>query len=102
MNSEEYKTVIEAQNSPGYNGWTNYETWAVNLWIDNEPGSQDYARETVLAHSAGYDRAEALKDLVWSGDLFPMPDSGLAADLVNSALHSVNWAEIVSHYEDES
>jgi len=25
-----------------YNGWTNYETWLVKLWIDNEQGSQDY------------------------------------------------------------
>ena len=23
-----------AQNE--YNGWTNWETWVVNLWIDNE------------------------------------------------------------------
>ena len=32
-----------------YNGWTNYETWAVKLWIDNEQGTQlawqDAARE---------------------------------------------------------
>ena len=26
----------------GYNGWTNYETWAVALWIGNEPGSYEY------------------------------------------------------------
>lgn len=26
----------------GYNGWTNYETWAVALWIGNDPGSQEY------------------------------------------------------------
>jgi hypothetical protein len=25
-----------------YNGWTNYETWAVALWIGNEPGSYEY------------------------------------------------------------
>jgi hypothetical protein len=34
----------------GYNGWANYETWAVALWIGNEPGSyvfweQDQAEE---------------------------------------------------------
>ena len=28
-----------------YQGWTNYETWAVKLWIDNEEGSSDYWRE---------------------------------------------------------
>ena len=27
-----------------YNGWTNYETWNVALWIDNEESSQGYWR----------------------------------------------------------
>ena len=26
----------------GYNGWANYETWAVALWIGNEAGSHEY------------------------------------------------------------
>ena len=24
-----------------YNGWQNYETWCVNLWLTNEPGSSE-------------------------------------------------------------
>ena len=28
--------------SDKYNGWHNYETWVVNLWMDNERGQQDY------------------------------------------------------------
>ena len=28
-----------------YNGWTNYETWNVALWIGNDQGLYDLARE---------------------------------------------------------
>jgi hypothetical protein len=28
-----------------YNGWTNYETWNVALWLQNDPGLYDLARE---------------------------------------------------------
>jgi hypothetical protein len=29
----------------GYNGWSNYETWNVALWIDNDEGLNELARE---------------------------------------------------------
>ena len=28
-----------------YNGWTNYETWNVKLWMDNDEGSYHYWRD---------------------------------------------------------
>jgi hypothetical protein len=33
-----------------YNGWTNYETSCVNLWIDNDQGSQEYWRDQAKEH----------------------------------------------------
>ena len=36
-----YQTQLADQT---YNGWTNYETWNVALWIQNDPGFYDLAR----------------------------------------------------------
>lgn len=32
-------------NDTKYEGWTNYETWVVNLWMGNDQGSYEYWRE---------------------------------------------------------
>jgi hypothetical protein len=96
-----------------YQGWTNYETWAVKLWIDNEQGIymywNDRTDEVIEAVARGEgnkfagtdeDRqrimlAELLKDEYehdaeqWMGD-----QSSVFADLMNAALGSVNWYEI--------
>ena len=40
--STTYQTNIADQT---YNGWTNYETWNVALWIGNDEGLYNIARE---------------------------------------------------------
>jgi hypothetical protein len=32
-----------------YNGWTNRETWALNLWLNNDQGLYEMTRERVAA-----------------------------------------------------
>jgi hypothetical protein len=95
-----------------YNGWYNYETWAVNLWLDSEEGSQNYWREaakeslqTVRAHRESGDvltideramvnLAHRLKDEHEEA----LPSfTGFAADLLNAAMSEVNWREIAQH-----
>jgi hypothetical protein len=103
-----------------YNGWANYETWAVKLWIDNEQGSYEYWREQArdviencsdkhpneFADKAANERimlGERLKDMHESdAEQFMEQQSGVFADLLNHALARVEWNEIAqSMLEDE-
>ncbi len=98
--------------STGYNGWSNYETWCVNLWVDNEPGGSDYWRERAeaLVQSAIDDdetdpkasAVTALEDEIQSQHEENAPEvSGVYSDLLTAALGAVDWREIAHHYIDD-
>ncbi len=76
-----------------YNGWTNYETWCVHLWLTNDQAASE--RVTMLARSC--DEIEAADRLKESIEM-DLEDISLPAsmftDLLNAALSEVNWAEI--------
>lgn len=95
-----------------YNGWTNYETWAVALWIDNEEGSQNYwqdeARRTYkVAYATSYATKRemakfALADAMKEEFEQSTPEvTGLWADLLSAALSEVDWHEVADHYLDD-
>lgn len=81
-----------------YNGYTNYETWAVSLWIDNNQGLyndvQELARENV---DSEYDLANAIKDFI--EEFNPLAENAdMFSDLMQSALQNVNWQEIAENW----
>lgn len=84
----------------GYNGWTNYETWAVALWLDNEEPAYHQACELVEREDpdgeVSHRSADALKS--WLED--EMPDLGATvwADLLRAAFSEVDWLEIAEHH----
>ena len=96
-----------------YNGWANYETWNVALWLDNEHLSYRYWREQsqecwdeaeAKAHwtreeEAAFTLADRLKAELEES----MPDLGSSvwADLLGAALSEVNWREIAEHYIED-
>lgn len=102
-------------NENTYDGWLNYETWAVAIWLDTDQSSHLYWREQARRHretslkcervvdgtwtpenAAKYNLADQLKEEI-SGNA-PEVFSGAYSDLLHSALAEVNWEEIAAHY----
>ena len=94
-----------------YNGWTNYKTWNVALWIDNDQGSysqrQSMAEEAwenasacrtfTRLERATLDLADALKD--WIEEMNPLGnDASMFSDLLSAALGEVDWHEIAENF----
>lgn len=95
-----------------YNGWKNYPTWAVNLWLTNNQGLDDEALEAVrLVHERitepdeymtvqqirRFEIAEGLKRWV-EDDLLPDLGATMEADLLGWAVAHVDWYEIADDF----
>ena len=92
-----------------YNGWPNYETWCVKLWLDQSE-DQDYAEQifTIFAQEQGKhksfdDQKEMATYLLGQGlrqeheeaSNKAMPGgNGVFRDLLDAALQEVNWTRI--------
>ncbi len=78
-----------------YNGWKNYPTWAVNLWLSNDEGTYNHVAGTIAecqGETRRIDAADWLRDYVRSNT---EPDEAtLAADLLGYALDNVDWYEL--------
>jgi len=85
-----------------YNGYTNYETWAVNLWWDNEEYLANELQPEWVEQADGdiSALADRLKDYVTDPDNGFVPDlsATFAADLLNAALSEVDWYGIVENW----
>lgn len=99
----------------GYQGWANYETWAVALWLDNDQNSYHHARELAADarkqaeedpvdwitpdKRAVHLLADVLKELHEDGN--PLDDASVYTDLLRGALSDVDWHEVAQHYFED-
>jgi hypothetical protein len=99
-----------------YNGYTNYETWAVQLWIDNNESSSSYWRQVAAetyyhqaiegVHFSKVEDAiclltEKLKDSYNNQMETVLSESNTSgtvwADLLNASVCAVNFGEIAKN-----
>lgn len=78
-----------------YNGWTNRETWAAALWINNDQGMQEFAYEIVRTDPYGdgiKDWIEELQAEATEGGIEQREVRLMLNDI--GSLWRVNWSEI--------
>lgn len=104
-------------NDTRYNGWTNYETWCVNLWLTNDSASDSYWRETAQEcfddaetdscftreERAVLTLADRLKEETEEANvsLTDRLNGTMFSDLLGAALSEVNWYEIAEHFIED-
>ncbi len=108
------------EHQDGYNGWSNYETWLVATWLDNEQETyhlwRDHAKDAVInALDENADLRHTKAELVlqaitmlsqqlstWLEEQNPLQgQANVFCDLLNAALSEVNEWEVAQHYLED-
>lgn len=96
------------KDEQGYNGWSNYETWATKLWIDNDNIFSNIVKEINQPKNYPCDGsglniirkvAERIEGYFIKNN--PIKNSSVYFDLLNAALRKVDWWEIADHIVNE-
>lgn len=95
-----------------YNGWRNYPTWCVNLWLTNDEGTESdlTSQADMLANDNVGDKGRAVEQMAeWlesyvlsflRDEMMPTDRTGLAGDLLTHSLCAVDWREIAEYLID--
>ncbi len=118
MTAETKNQYILAESHTRYEGWTNYETWAVHLWLTNEQGDYHYWREQAETHICNAPKAQQVEVQIWTvaqaarfgladqlreeiEDASPIKEPSVYTDLLGAAISNVNWHEVAQAFIDE-
>lgn len=80
-----------------YNGWSNRETWAVNLWLTNDESLYSQLLAAIELQESASIKAEWLAERVQEQlDWFlEDQDASLWVDMLRGSFYRVDWVEIM-------
>ena len=79
-----------------YNGWTNWETWKVNLEILDGMDASDLNIEHYTADEF-YEAGQIIRVFVDEIISMEYNTDGFVSGIVHDFLHSVDWTDIARH-----
>ena len=102
----EYMEVNELSFKETYNGWTNYETWCLNIWIDNDQYLNERKAELIREVTLHYDDKQAYElSLLLENMVEELKEDalevGLLSVLLGGAIGKINFFELAEHYIED-
>jgi hypothetical protein len=95
--------MTTARQDRTYNGWSTYETWLTNLWLQNDEALYRALHAEIVNAETLFDAKDLLQ--AWLDNEYDIAveglGTGLFADLLRGALNNVNWYEIAKNWRDE-
>jgi hypothetical protein len=96
-----------------HEGWTNYETWLVAAWLDNDRKSAERTQQAAETCRTAAPGLTQVTERIWTVEQatqflladalkvtyvthYHAPIIGMYADLLDQALGRVNWNEIAA------
>ena len=109
---------FQSENDETHNGWSNYETWLVHLWLTNSYRTYYHWRGQARWYLNTTVESEFVLDEIWTKDeaivyrladelresleeATPTMDPSVFSDLLRVAIWSVNWTAIAQAFIDE-
>jgi len=88
-----------------YNGWTNYETWNLNLWIRNDEEDHSHALEMAFDSLDEHELSKKLKEWAYymADECISSSTSefGFITDMIYSSIKEVNFYEVAKSLWEE-